>query len=754
MLKWEIKKLCTRFTVISIIILLVLNLATVLLLYGEEGTDIGIEIREARAELMDTYHNDREAYDALYADYRQQNAEYDNWLMYGDGRFTWDNKLIDLETYGDRQLWRDVLAEISRAENYNADIEKVLREAYARLRELGDSRGDYTYEYQVNLILHYEELADMQITPQDVLGWNEYFSLVSPVIFLTMAMILIGVQLFLNEKQARFTSILHVCRYGETRTRLAKIGALFCITVVLTAAFTLLPLVVLRFTTGLSDSGQVMQALSNFEYCHLELTILEYLLLRLAANVLVFFVLGLVTAVLGQLSGSFVVTVGVMLVFLAVNAVLPVGFFTAAFVNFFFERYRAVNFFGIHIPAVVFCLLLIAVIASGAFILAMLLKINLREYRWIEKFRKLLSRMQNKQGEKKKSAAEHHHTLLGWELSKLVLNPRSMALLLVLFAVRCVIQESYFVPALTGDMVVYNNYMADIAELGGTPADAEPYISEEAGYIAKTNAEYDEALLLYREGRLSVEEYYAVRSRQNYTEYVSGGFGILQGKQAYLEYMSSQHENIGYVDEDGVAKFLSPDFDVIFVFVILFLFSDLFSSEYQSGFAAIQRLTRHGRKETGRAKYTAAILTVSAVWMVFTLADLVLLFLRFPMNGLGFGLMSIQDLGEIGWNLPVWAYIVLCRLCGLLGAVLLTVLAAGVSAITGQNLKSVMILFVALLAPYLLSAFGMTLFDAVNIRHLLYPILPDNTIHYILYASAVVILYAVGARKWNGRRRK
>lgn len=674
--------------------------------------------------------------------------------MYGDGRFTWDNRLIDLETYGDRQLWRDVLTEISRAENYNADIEKVLREAYARLRELGESRGDYTYEYQVNLILHYEELADMQITAQDVLGWNEYFSLVSPVIFLTMAMILIGVQLFLNEKQARFTSILHVCKYGETRTRLAKIGALFCITVVLTAAFTLLPLVVLCFTTGLSDSGQVMQALANFEYCHLELTILEYLMIRFAANVLVFFVLGLVTAVLGQLSGSFVVTVGGMLVFLAVNAVLPVGFFTAAFVSFFYERYRAVNFFGLHIPAVLFCILLIAVIAAGAFVLAMILKINLREYRWIEKCRKLLSRMQNRQRTQKKSAAEHYHTLLGWELRKLVLNPRSIALLLVLFAVRCVIQESYFVPALTGDMVVYSNYMADITELGGTPADAEPYIAEEAGYIAKTNAEYDEALLQYREGRLSLEEYYAVRSRQNYTEYVSGGFGILRGKQAYLAHMAAQHKNIGYVDEDGVNKFLFPDFDVIFVFVILFLFSDLFSSEYQSGFAAIQRLTKYGRKETGHAKYTAAILTVSVVWLVFTAADLSILFLRFPMNGLGFGLMSMQDLGVLGWNLPVWAYIVLCRLCGLLGAVLLTVLAAGVSTITGQNLKSVMILFVVLLAPYLLSVFGMTLFDAVNIRHLLYPILPDNLIHYILYTSAAGFLYTVGARKWNGRHRK
>ncbi len=753
MLKWELKKLCTRFTVVSIIILLILNLASVLILYGGEGTDTGKQIREARAELLDIYHNDHASYDALYEDYEMRNAEYEHWLKFGEGDYIWVNKLIDLDGYGDRQLWSDVRSEIIRAENYSTDIEKVLREAYARLKELGERRGEYTYEYQVNLILRYEKLADMQIAAQDVLGWNEYFSLVSPIIFLSISVILIGVQLFLNEKQARFTAILHVCRYGEARTRLAKIGALFFATAVLTALFTLLPFVILHFTTGLSDSGQMIQALGNFEYCHLELTILQYLLLSFAARVIVFFALALVSAVLGQISGSFVITVGSMLVFLAVNAVLPAGFFTAAFVNCLFERYRAVNFFGIHVPAIMFCALIVAFTVITAFTAAMLLKINLREYLPVEKIKKILSHTKNSAVPQKAAAVStHHHTLLMWELKKTVLNPWSILLLLVLFFVRFLIQDSYFTPALSDDTVVYNNYVADITELGGTTEDAAPYIAEEAEYIAKVASEYNEALVLYRENRLSTEEYNEISSRYHYANRVSEGFGKLLERQGYLQHMSKQYENIGYVDEDGVNKLLSPDFDVIFVFVILLLISNLFTSEYQSGFAAIQRLTRFGRRETHRSKYLAAILTVSAVWLIFTAVDLCMLFCRFPMNGMSFGILSMQDMNGVGLNIPVWVYVLLCKICGFIGSILLTVLSAGISAITGQNLKSAMILFVIFLAPYLLSVFGMTLFDTVNINHLLYPRLSGGLSRLIVYLLAGVILYTVGSRRWNGTR--
>lgn len=440
-----------------------------------------------------------------------------------------------------------------------------------------------------------------------------------------------------------------------------------------------------------------------------------------------------------------------MLTFLAVNAALPVGFFTVAFENYFYERYRAVNFFGVHISAVWFCILMIAFTVIAAFAGAMLLKTNLREYRFIEKLKKILYNRRSRSTQTKTAVlSEHYHTLLIWEMQKMVFNYRSAAILLLLFILRCAIQNEYFTPAMTGDTVVYNTYVSDIAELGGKPEDAEPYIAEEAEYIARATAEYTDAVLKYREDRITADEYHEISSRYHYAEHVSGGFNRLIEQQNYLRHMSGQYENIGYVDEDGVKKFLFPDFDVVFVFVILFLVSDLFSAEYQGGFAAIQRLTRFGRNEIQRVKYLAAFLTISVIWLIFTAVDLLLLFRRFPLNGLHFGMMSIKALNTIGWNLPVWAYMLLNKISVFLGAGILTVFSAAISTLAAQNLKSVMILFMTMLTPYLLSVFGITLFDIVNIKYLLAPEFPYSLYQLLLYSLITVILCARGIRKWNG----
>ena len=141
MLTWEIRKLCTRFTLLALLILLVLNAASVLLVYGGDGGERGRMIREARDELLDEYINDRPAYEADIAAYREKEAAYEDWIWNGDGAFVWVNDKIDLEDYGDRALWRDVNAEIERAESYNADLARALREAYARLRDLGTGAG-------------------------------------------------------------------------------------------------------------------------------------------------------------------------------------------------------------------------------------------------------------------------------------------------------------------------------------------------------------------------------------------------------------------------------------------------------------------------------------------------------------------------------------------------------------------------------------------------------------------------------------
>lgn len=757
MLKWEIRKLCTRFTLLALLILLVLNAASVLLVYGKDGGERGRMIRAARDELLDEYKTDREAYDADFAAYREQENAYEDWMWNGDGPFVWVNDKIDLAGYGDRQLWRDVRAEIARAENYPADLDRVLRESYSRLRGIGERRGEYAYEYQVNVILRYEALREMEIDPQNVYGWNEFFSLVTPAVFLTLAVLLIGTQAFLNEKQARFTGILHAARYGEARTRLAKIVALFVFSVVLTFAFSLTPLLILKAATELSDAGQVVQALADFEFCPVRLTIREAIWVMLGARTVTVFALSLAAACVGSLTGSAVLTGGVTLVFLGVSAVSKVGYFTLVLVRFFFERYRAVNLFGTLVGAAPFAGYAAAAVLLLGLAGAMTLKMNPREFRipekWKASVRTLRARIASRGAEKTAGIADRDRSLFRWELYKLLARPGTLLLLAALFLLRCMLQSAFFTPSVNADEMAYRAYLADLTALGGRADEAtDAVIAEEAAYLARAAEEYEDATERYRAGEITAGEYADVSGRKNYAQSVQGGFAKVLERQAYLKGMGTRYDGLGYADDAGMKKLLRPDFDLVFAAVILLLFSDLFAGERQSGFAAIQRTARRGRGPTFRAKLAASLAAAVLLWLVFTVCDLLMLTARFPLCGLSFGLKSIPDLAGGSWNPPLWLYVFLTKAAGLGGALLLTCFAAGLSALSPHTALCASVLFVLLIGPALISALGMPLFDAVGAGPLFGPILPEDAVRIGAWTVLTAVLLAAGLIRWNGIR--
>ena len=752
MLKWEIRKLCTRFTAVSVLVLLALNAAVVLILYAEQGGERGRLIREAKAEIYDEYKNDPAAYEAGLAEYREEQARYTDWLRNGEGRFVPVNRKIDLEGYGDRQLYAEVLAGIERAENYRSDLDRVLKDAYARLKNLSERRGTYAYEYQVNVILRYEALGDLAFEPEDVRGWNEYFSLVTPAIFCTLAVVVLGAQAFLNEKQARITGILHVCRRGEIRTRLAKAAALFLLSAALTAAFSLLPLAVFGATTGLSSPAEAVQALEAYEFCPVRMTIGQMLLSVLALRIAVFFALALLTASLGALSGSYVLTFGTLFLFLGANAMAKTGFFTVAFATSFFERYRAVDLSGVLVSALPFCLSIVLAAAVLGFLGVMVLKINTRDLRLPGVLRRLSARfcaLFNR--EERGRGGGWDRTLFRWELGKTVLNPRALVMIVLLAVMRLLLTDPYFTPSYSGNEAAYRAYLCDLAALGGQLGEeTDAYIGEEAAYIARSLAEYEASLPLYREGKISYDEFSVIRDRRGYAESAGAGFAKLLERQAYLRGTAGRYENLGYLDDAGVCKLAGGNFDVVFAAAVLLLFSDLFAGERQSGFAAIERLTKYGRGKTWRAKTGAALLTAAVLWLAFCAADLFLVFSRFPMDGLGFGVKSVPELAAGEGNPPIWVHLVLTKAAGLAGALLLTLFASGISALSDRTLTVLSVLFVFFLGPYLTSVFGMTLLDRVSAEHVLNPSLPADlgkTAGWLLTAGILAVL---GAIRWIG----
>ena len=172
-------------------------------------TPEGRFIQEKQSRLFWSYAETPEDFDKAYSSYKRKLSDYEKMLRaapYVGGEITsWENVIIDLPNYGDRDLYNDVMNTISSIENYNTDIdtdiELILSKAYSELNDIGEiRRGEYEYEYQIQLILHYEKLKSLHMEVVPVRGWDTLFSLQSPLILLTITVICLSPQCFLMEK--------------------------------------------------------------------------------------------------------------------------------------------------------------------------------------------------------------------------------------------------------------------------------------------------------------------------------------------------------------------------------------------------------------------------------------------------------------------------------------------------------------------------------------------------------------------------
>ena len=77
LLKFEFTKHLTKFTVIFTSVMLLISLGVLVLQYAGEGTGDAALIREAQDALLSDYVNDRETYDADYADYEVRLQEFE-----------------------------------------------------------------------------------------------------------------------------------------------------------------------------------------------------------------------------------------------------------------------------------------------------------------------------------------------------------------------------------------------------------------------------------------------------------------------------------------------------------------------------------------------------------------------------------------------------------------------------------------------------------------------------------------------------
>lgn len=185
--------------------MLAFNIFCVLIVEYEHISPEGQLIQEKKSQLFSSYMETPEDFNEAYSSYQKKLSDYERMLRvapYVGGEISfWENLIIDLPNYSDRDLYNDVMKTISGIKNYNTDIELILSKAYSELNDIGEiRRGEYEYEYQIQLILHYEELRNLNMEVSPILGWDTLFSLQSPLILLTITMICLSPQFFKLKK--------------------------------------------------------------------------------------------------------------------------------------------------------------------------------------------------------------------------------------------------------------------------------------------------------------------------------------------------------------------------------------------------------------------------------------------------------------------------------------------------------------------------------------------------------------------------
>lgn len=765
MFLWELKKICGKFTLYFTFAMLCLTAVLTLIPQINTITPDGHKITQAQEQLLWEYKNNKTSYQTALVEYESQLAAYEEWryqLMYGDvypGEFVWQNHRIDTENYGDRELFADIKSVIETSENYDSTIDRLLREAYLKLNDSGIRRGEFLYEYQVNTILRYEKLQNLTLGVHLTRGWDTYFSSPVPTILLTLTIIGISVQSFLMEKRAKITPILHTSKRGELPLRIGKIAALFCVTSIQCLLFSLIPLIVYRCTTGLSNPGQLIQTVDGFLYCPYALNITECLILILLGRIFFSFTLALVVSALGQISGSEIANFGIMLVYLILQFLTGnisetskyidwkrYNFFETVDFGVFFERYRAINFFGTHIPSVVFMLLVATVIVMCGILISLCMRINTKESILTAKLKKLLHRHKKNQ-----TVRTFIPSIFLFELRKLCLNRRILCLFLAAIAVRCTIAYLTFQPSATAEDKIMRVYYSDLDELGGLPGEeTNRYIEDEIQYLNDCTSRYSDMMQSYYSGEISQTELQEYMEQYHYANTAWNAWLDLNEHQSYLRYMNENHKNLRYVNSEGILDLLLPDIDFVYLLCILIVIPPVFSDEYQTNFSSIQRTCRKGRSPTFSSKIACTILFAALLHILFTLIDLGFYLSRFNLINITSNILSIQEFKDLGVDLSIVQYYVLTRSVSLIASILLAILCSGISGISKKTYHSALISITIILLPIILSFIGLEFLSPLNAKNILCPISLNNTVvTLIIYGIITFITTLKSTHNWG-----
>lgn len=745
--KYETYKALSKFHIILLCFLFFSNILLYVFEYREMFSEKHRNIVSQQELLLDLKEKSPKQYNELYTEHLAKLSDYDAEYYKNlssknkKSLYIFENTYIDYDDYGDIQLFWDVESIINAPNDYNSKLSTLVNDAVSRLKE-SDSNS-YINKYYMRLCESYLPLLSNELPIYLVKGWGEFFASQTSAIMITIATIFFFCETFTVDKRAGILNILSVSKNGRRQTCFAKLIFTLVSSSVITLSFSVSPLFIFSFSSGLSGLTQPIQLIKEFVYCPYEITIGQYLLFYLLIRIVVFALIATFVAFIGQMFderfsifvGAIVFVSGYFISQIAVSSpyyfLVKYSIFEISNVNVLFTKYRSFNLFGYCIDYSPFILALVLVSLTVILILSVLVSNKLSAEEYIVDGNNT-------------SSATFTTSILGTEFYKEIVSNKMIYVIIVAFIAKMLLNIVYYHPTENYTETQYKAYINQVS--GVIDNDKLEKITDEENYINFTLSEYDNMNKAYRAGEITYEEYQAYKSRYNYAEYCFPAMQKLVERRDYILSVRESYPDVEFIYDATVTDYLQSPLYIISAVAIICMGNNIFAREYSCGFSKIMRASKHGRKKIFISKLIYSLVISSILFVLLTLTDIIPITYYNDISYLAVPIQSVPLASDFKYSISIGEYLIFSWLIMYFGYVLSFMCTAAVSCIIKKQTPALTITSIIILTPFILNRFVV---NVSGFAEMLSPMnLTENFLGFVCCTLAVVILILYAYCSW------
>ena len=579
---------------------------------------------------------------------------------------------------------------------YRSDIERVVRLAERNIADLSGGGDSFVVRYQEKVIEKYMAILRSGQLPRTVEGFDAYVSMSGQISLLLVLAVITGSTIILCEHDSRMKPFLCISKCGN-RAYGKKLWLMLFLSFGLSAVFSILNLTVCGIKFGFSGLQAPVVSVQSMEFCPYPMSIIGYILTVYVISSALTFLVALLSAVVGKLSGSYIFT------FLSGGTVCTCLYLSGFDLGSLFTRYRALNLFGIAVDSLPFYAILL--LLTGAFLGTLFCLVGNRQTSFGERMRRaenlLLEKtdaVRKKVLNRKRPRRVRRHGLYVYELKKIFVSSKLILLVILLLSTKiyfCIENDRQNDP-------YEREYYRLCTELGGELTDEKSaYITTGLAECEAVLSQHDEMRSQVQSGLITSEQYNVYLQKLYAAEVRQSAFLRVDEQRRHIESLRAAENEAKVIYDSGWRALFGAKPDLYLYALILLLFAGIYPFEYKGGMDRLLPSVKHGGYTLDRTKFLTAATVSALLFLIFTATDLVFIIRQYPLEMLSAPSLSVIGI-PIQTNAPLILYAILFEFRRMLGFVLLSVTVCVASKLLRKPYLIIPAVTVLTLLPHML----------------------------------------------------